>query len=82
MWLLSSLISLSPDIGRGTVGSLEVSSEKWVETVSEEDLSTTELWESEPQNKDKLEHVVHWEPVGWLECTLKDTQEGEDDPVG
>jgi len=86
MWLLwsavsSSLVGLSSDIGRSSVGGLEVSSEEWVEGISEEDLGTTELWESKPQDEGKLEHVIHWEPVGWLECTLKDTQEGEDNPV-
>jgi hypothetical protein len=38
-------------------------------------------WECKPENKNKLEGVVEWEPVYGAHCTLEDSQEGEDDPV-
>jgi hypothetical protein len=37
--------------------------------------------ECKPENEDKLECVVEWEPVDGADCTLKDGQEREDNPV-
>jgi len=87
MWLLwgtettSSLVSLGSDVGRGSVWSLEVASKEGIDGSPEEDLGTAELWESEPQDKGELEEVIEWEPIGKVESTLKDAQEGKGHPV-
>jgi len=52
-----------------------------MEERSEDNLGTTECWESEPQSKDKLEGVVEWEPVDGIDGALKQSQEGENNPV-
>lgn len=44
-------------------------------------MSTAGNWECEPQNEDELEGVVEGEPIYNGEHTLKDSQEGKDDPV-
>lgn len=38
-------------------------------------------WKSQPEDKDKLEGVVEWEPVDRTDGALKDRQESKDDPV-
>ena len=38
-------------------------------------------WEREPQEENKLEGVVEWEPVYSADETLNDGQEAEDNPV-
>jgi len=84
MWLLWSIacsFCLPANIGGSMLWSLEVAGKEWIEGGAEEDLSTTKLWEGEPEDKGELEEIVKWEPVGWFEATLNDAQEGEADPV-
>jgi len=61
---------------------LEVTGEKWIEGVAEEDLSTAELWEGEPEDTSELEEVVEWKPVGGVQGGFKNTEEREANPVG
>jgi hypothetical protein len=81
--LISSSIGLGTNVGRWTwTSSWEVAGEEWVESVAEEDLSTAELWEGEPQDENELEEIVEWKPVGGVQSCFKDTEEGEANPVG
>ena len=74
VWLLSS-ISLRTNVGRSTSWSLEVAGEKRVESVAEEDLSTAELWEGEPQGESELEKIVEWEPISGVQSGFKNAEE-------
>jgi len=44
-------------------------------------LCSTKLGKREPENKNKLESVVEWEPVDGIDGTFKYSQEGENHPV-
>lgn len=77
VWLLWGAVSSGIDLGANTgraVWSPKVAGKEWVEGVVEEDLSTAELWEGEPDDEGELEEVVEWEPVGEVESGLKDAR--------
>lgn len=58
-----------------------MASEDGLEEGSEDNLSTTECWESEPEGESKLEGVVEREPVDSADGALKESQEGKHNPV-
>jgi hypothetical protein len=49
---------------------------------SEDNLSTTEGRQREPQEEDELEDKVEGKPVDNVDKAFQDSEEGEDDPVG
>jgi len=59
----------------------KVLGEDWHEEAAEDDLGTGSLWEGHPENGDKLEGEVEWEPVDGIDGALKNGQESIDHPV-
>jgi len=59
----------------------EVLGEHWLEEAVEDDLSTAGLREGQPEDGNKLESIIKWEPVNGVNSALKDSQERIDDPV-
>jgi len=76
------LIGLGSEVGgsRSTLG--EEAGEHWLDQRTEDDLSTTSLGESHPEDKDELEGIVEGEPVDCTDSTLENVQECINDPVG
>jgi len=69
-----SRVSLSTEISSSRPGFGEVASEERLKEGSEDNLSTTELGQSQPEGENKLEGIVEGEPVDCVNCTLQDSQ--------
>lgn len=80
--VLASGLGLGLQVGRGraTVAT-EKASEQWMDEGVEDDLSAVELGQRHPQNKDELEDIVKWEPVGGIESTFNNGEESIYHPV-
>jgi len=77
---LLSLVAGSLEIG-GSATRVEVLGKDWLEERSEDNLSTSSLGKSHPEDENKLEGIVEWEPVDGVDSAFEDAQEGENDPV-
>jgi len=79
--LVTNSVNLGTEVGSSGTRSRKVAGEDWLDERAEDNLSTAGNWESEPENEDKLECVIEWEPVNSADQALKDCQESEDNPV-
>jgi hypothetical protein len=73
-------IGLSTEVGRGRSAREEAAQHRLEERV-EDNLSAVGLGERHPQNEDELEDVVEGEPVGGIDGTLNNSEEGVNNPV-
>lgn len=78
---LVEAVSLGAEARGSRASLLEVSAEGRGQERSEDELSTPEGREREPEEEDKLEDVVEGEPVDDLDETLNHSEKREDDPV-
>ena len=78
----SGSVGLRAQARRREAWGLEVLSEEWGDEAAEEDLSTTGLGKTRPEENEELSSKVEWHPVGDAEEGLKDGEEGENHPVG
>jgi len=60
----------------------EEAGEDWLDERAEDDLSPTSLGKGHPEDEDKLEHVVEWEPVNGVDQALNNGEERKDNPIG
>jgi len=47
----------------------------------EDNLSSVKLGKTHPKDKNELEDVIEWEPIGSIDSTLNNGQEGINHPV-
>lgn len=78
---LVEAVSLGAEARGSRASLLEVSAEGRGQERSEDELSTPEGREREPEKEDKLEDVVEGEPVDDLDEALNHCEKREDDPV-
>lgn len=78
---LGRLVSLRAKVGSGRTALGEEAGEDRLDEGTEDDLGTTGLRKSHPQDEDELEGVVEGEPVDSVDSTLEDGQECVDNPV-
>jgi len=78
---LASRVGLSAEVGSGGAALGEVAGEDGLEERSEDNLGTSSLGKSHPENQNKLEGVVEWEPIDGVDGTLKDSQKRICNPV-
>lgn len=78
---LVEAVSLGAEARGSRASLLEVSAEGRGQERSEDELSTPEGREREPEEEDKLEDVVEGEPVDDLDEALNHSEKREDDPV-
>jgi len=78
---LARLIGLCAELGSSGARVIEVAGEDWVKEGAEDELRAAGLGKSHPEDQDELEGVVEGEPIHSVDGTLKDGQEGVDDPV-
>jgi len=77
---LLDLLTSGLEVGRGAAAS-KVLGKHWLHEAAENDLGTIGLWESHPEDSDKFEGKVEWEPVDGIDGALKNGQESIDHPV-
>lgn len=73
-------VDLGAYAGRCVVG--EEAGEEWLHEGAEDNLGAVGLGKGHPENEDKLEDVVEWEPVDCVNGGLNNGQEGVNDPIG
>jgi len=76
------LVGLRAEIRCSCAAGGEESGEDWLDERAEDDLGTAGHWQRHPENQDKLEDVVEWEPVDGIDHALNYIEEGVDNPVG
>jgi hypothetical protein len=76
-----SSISLASNVCGGATTLAEEAREDRLNEGSEDDLGTASDWEGHPEDQDKLEYIVEWEPVDSIDQALKNGEEGINDPV-
>jgi len=74
-------ISLSAEAAGGRTA-LEVAAKSWRQKGAEDEISTPESRQGQPEQEDKFEGEVEWEPVDDVDKALNHSEEGEDHPVG
>jgi len=76
-----SLIGFASDVRGGAASLGEEAGEDRLDERSEDDLGSIGHGEGHPQDQDELEHIVEGEPVDGIDDTLKNREEGVDNPV-
>lgn len=78
---LADRVGLGAQVGGGGAGLREVAAKGGLDERSEDELSTAEGGQTQPQKEDKLEGEVKGEPVDNVHQRLDDGEEGKNDPV-
>lgn len=79
---LANGVGLSTQVGSSRTGLVEVSTEHGLHEGLEDNIGAAKRREREPQEEQKLEGVIEWEPVDDVDKALNDGEESKNNPVG